>query len=127
MRPDLMTLFFPQDAPKRPHSEERIFKILRQNNIAQLSSRVKRFPESMTLKTEFGILESDCDAELLKWAGLDSNLISQGKSNKELSKNTNSKRVHNSEICPKLGQIITAWPSLSEKVKKRIMALIATK
>jgi len=59
---------------------------------------------------------------------LDSNLISQGTNNKEVSENTNSKRVqnrvHKSANCPELEQIITAWPELSEKVKTKILEII---
>ena len=47
---------------------------------------------------------------------------------KGLSKNTIPKRVHNrvhnSEVCPELEQIITAWPELPEQVKDTIKKLI---
>lgn len=65
-----------------------------------------------------------------KWAVQDLNQNSQSLSNKEVRGNRNSRRVqnrvHNSEICPELKQIITAWPELSDKVKKIILVLIET-
>lgn len=64
----------------------------------------------------------------LQWAIQDSNLNSQSKSDKEVSENTNPKRVQNrvqkTEICPDLEQIITTWPQLPEQVKKTIIELV---
>ena len=62
--------------------------------------------------------------------GLESNLNSQSPNSEELSKSTNSERVqnrvHKSEVCAELQQIITAWPELSEHIKAAIKALIQT-
>ena len=54
----------------------------------------------------------------------------QSPHSKKLSKNTNSERVqnrvHKSEVCPELQQIITAWPGLPGHVKAAIKALVQT-
>jgi hypothetical protein len=61
---------------------------------------------------------------------MDSFEESQGPNSKELSKNTNSERVqnrvHKSEVCTELQQIITAWPELPGHIKAAIKALIQT-
>ena len=65
-----------------------------------------------------------------QWAGLDSNLNLQSPNGKEVSENTNSERVqnrvHNTEFCAELQQILTASPELPERTKTAIKKLVET-
>jgi len=60
----------------------------------------------------------------------DLNKKSQHLPNKALSETAKSKRVQNpvqkSKIPPELLQVINAWPSLPEHIKKTIITLIQT-
>ena len=63
-----------------------------------------------------------------EWAIQDLNLKSQPAADKPLSKNQQNQEVHNPvhllTIYPELGQIITAWPELSEQDRKAILDIV---